>query len=315
MTSIWFKGAAIALALTASPNTAWLNTAPLTPEAMRGKVVLVNFWTYSCINSLRTLPYLRAWSEKYKKDGLIVLGVHTPEFAFEKVRENVQTAVDEMKVRYPIVMDSDYRIWNAFGNDAWPGFYLVDGNGRIRKSYFGEGDYDKIERDIQALLRENGVHDVSSGAVQPGGAGIEAPPDFADAQSPETYVGSERAENGVKTERLRLNQWHMSGPWNVGAESALLERSNGKIAFRFHSRDLHLVLGSGNASKPIRFRVSLDGVPPGADCGGDCASDGTGTVRQPRLYQLIRQSGAIRDRTFEIEFLDPGVRVYVFTFG
>jgi thiol-disulfide isomerase/thioredoxin len=314
--SIWLKTAAIAIAIAASGNNAWLNSAPLNADALHGKVVLVNFWTYSCINSLRPLPYVRSWAEKYKSAGLVVVGVHTPEFAFEKDRANVATAVRDLKLQHPIVMDSDSRIWQAFRNDAWPAFYLIDGSGRIRNRYAGEGDYAKIERDLQKLLRENGARDVSPSVVNVSGAGIEAPANFTDEESPETYVGSEKAERiATNGSALAVNQWRLSGPWSVGPESALLAEPRGKIAFRFHSRDLHLVLGSADGGAPVRYRVTLDGAAPGPDCGGDCGADGIGEVREPRLYQLIRQKGIVRDRTFEVEFLDPGVRAYVFTFG
>jgi thiol-disulfide isomerase/thioredoxin len=314
--SIWIATAAIAIAMAASGNNAWFNSAPLNADALHGKVVLVNFWTYSCINSLRPLPYVRSWAEKYKNAGLVVVGVHTPEFAFEKDHANVATAVRDLKLQHPVVMDSDSRIWQAFRNDAWPAFYLIDGSGRIRYRYTGEGNYAEIERNLQKLLRENGARDVSPSVVNVSGAGIEAPANFTDEESPETYVGSEKAERvAANGSALAVNQWRLSGPWSVGPESALLAQPHGKIAFRFHSRDLHLVLGSANGGAPVRYRVTLDGAAPGPDCGGDCGADGIGEVREPRLYQLIRQKGSVRDRTFEVEFLDPGARAYVFTFG
>ena len=308
--------------------TVWLNSAPLRTESLRGKVVLVDFWTYSCINSLRNLPYIQAWAAKYKDAGLVVIGVHTPEFSFEKDRDNVATAVRDLKVTYPVPMDSDYRIWQAFNNEYWPADYFVDAKGRIRYHHFGEGDYAQSERVIQELLRENGAVGVSESLVHPSAGGIEAPPGN-DEQSPETYVGYRRAENFASPERvakdatktyslppaLSLNHWALGGAWDVGPESGVLKTAAGKIAFRFHSRDLHFVLAPAKDGKPVRFRVELDGAAPGSNCGIDCAPDGAGEVREARLYQLIRQKGPIQDRTFQIEFLDPGVHAYVFTFG
>ena len=297
-------------------NNAWFNSVPLSSEALRGKVVLVNFWTYSCINSLRALPYVKSWAEIYKAAGLVVIGVHTPEFSFEKDRANVHWAVRNFKLTYPIVMDSDYGIWNAFGNEYWPAFYLIDGKGRIRYQYFGEGEYAESERDIQKLLKENGAGGFSQTVVSVSGEGVEAAPSDWNAQSPETYIGHSRAERVISpAAKPALNQWWLSGSWNVGSENAVLQAAPGKIVFRFHSRDLHMVLGLAKHGKPVRFRVTLDGAAPGGDCGADCAPDGTAEVREHRLYQLIRQKGNIADRTFEIQFLDPGVQAYVFTFG
>jgi thiol-disulfide isomerase/thioredoxin len=307
---------------------AWVNSPAVSNDSLRGKVVLVNFWTYSCINSLRALPYVEGWAEKYKADGLVVIGVHTPEFSFEKDRANVETAVRELKLSYPVVMDSDYGIWNAFNNEYWPAFYLIDGTGRIRHRYFGEGQYGETERDLQNLLKENGDAGVARSILAPAAAGIEAAPSAFTAQSPETYIGYNRAERFVSPAmrwdvpatytaptQPGLNQWGLSGSWNVGPERGVLQTAPGRIVFRFHSRDLHLVMGPAKDGKPVRFRVLLDGNAPGADSGVDTAPDGTGVVREPRLHQLIRQRGPVVDRTFEIEFLDPGVQAYVFTFG
>jgi thiol-disulfide isomerase/thioredoxin len=311
----WAKGAGIAGAIAATNANAWLNSAPLSAEAFHGKVVLVYFWTYSCINSLRPLPYVRAWADTYKHAGLVVLGVHTPEFSFEKERENVAIALRDQKVDYPIVMDSDYGIWNAFDNEAWPAFYLIDAAGRIRHRFYGEGEYAEIEHDLQKLLEEDGAGKIRHDVVAVTGEGVQKAPDFGQERSPETYVGANRAEHFVSDgSALALNEWSLHGAWNVGPESAVLEVPHGTIRFRFHSRDLNVVLGLTRDGAPVRYRVTLGGSAPGADCGVDCAA-GTGEVREPRLYQLIRQSGAIKDRTFEIEFLDPGVRAYVFTFG
>jgi len=315
MTTAWAEGAAIAVAITTAGKSAWINSVPLDAEALLGKVVLISFWTYSCINSLRPLPYIRAWAAKYKQAGLVVLGVHTPEFSFEKERGNVAAAVRNLQLEYPIVMDSDYRIWNAFGNDAWPAFYLIDAQGRVRYRYFGEGDYVEIECDLQMLLGENAARAISPNIVTVAGEGVQKAPDFKHEQSPETYIGSNRAERMVTDlSALTLNHWQLGGAWDVGPENAVLEAPFGKIRFRFHSRDLNLVLGLAKDSAPVRYRVTLDGFAPGADCGVDCAA-GAGEVREPRLYQLIRQSGAVTDRTFEIEFLDPGVRALGFTVG
>jgi thiol-disulfide isomerase/thioredoxin len=308
---------------------AWLNSGPLSSASLRGKVVLVDFWTYSCINSLRNLPYMQAWAEKYKDAGLVVVGVHTPEFRFEHERANVERAVHDLNVTYPVVLDSNYTIWGAFDNNAWPADYIVDGNGRIRYTHLGEGDYVKSERVIQKLLKENGAAGVSDATVSIHPEGIEAPPNFAIEQSPETYVGYHRAEEFASPERvthdaaktystptpLSLNEWALGGSWSVGAEYGTLASAPGKIAFRFHSRDLHLVMGSGETGRSLRYTVKVDGAAPGNDHGVDTAGDGSGEVREPRCYQLIRQKGQVKDRTFEIDFLDPGVRAYVFTFG
>jgi thiol-disulfide isomerase/thioredoxin len=307
---------------------AWLNSPPLSSKALRGKVVLVNFWTYSCINSLRELPYMKAWAAKYKDAGLVVIGVHAPEFGFEKDRANVKNAVFDLKVTYPIPIDSNHSIWSAFRNEYWPADYFIDRKGRIRYHHFGEGEYEKSESVIQELLREDGTAGLNGSPVRVAAAGAEAPPSD-DVRSPETYVGYARAENFASPERMTrdsrktyspparpaLNQWGFGGSWNAGAESGTLESAPGKIVFRFHSRDLHMVLGPAKNGTPVRFKVKLNGAAPGDDHGSDSGADGTGEVRQPRMYQLVRQKGSINDVTFEIEFLDPGVEVFSFTFG
>ena len=307
----------------------WLNSAPLSGTSLRGKVVLVDFWTYTCINSLRQLPYLRSWAGKYGSAGFVVIGVHTPEFSFEKERPNVERAVRDLKVAYPVAIDSNYGIWQAFNNEYWPADYFIDGKGRIRHHHFGEGEYEESERVLQQLIKENGATGLDGRAVNPSGDGIEAAASWGDARSPETYVGYNRGEHFASPEPVArdtrktysppaapaLNEWGLSGSWNVGGESAVLQAANGKIVFRFHSRDLHLVLAPGANSRAARFKVTLDGTAPGADHGIDAAADGSGEVRAPRLYQLIRQHGRVEDRTFEIEFSDPGVRALVFTFG
>jgi cytochrome c biogenesis protein CcdA/thiol-disulfide isomerase/thioredoxin len=307
----------------------WLNSKPLSRDSLRGKVVLIDFWTYSCINCLRALPYIEVWAAKYKDSGLVVIGVHTPEFAFEKERANVEKAVRDLNVTYPVAMDSDYKIWQAFNNEYWPAHYFIDGKGRIRYHHFGEGEYDQSERVIQELLKENGATGLSGTTVSVSAAGVEASPGNGNARSPETYIGYHRAEHFASPEPLAkdsrktysaparpsLNQWGLSGAWKVGEESAMLQAAGGKIVFRFHGRDLHLVLGPTKDGKLVRFRVKLDDTAPGDDRGSDTAPDGTGEVREHRLYQLIRQKGDVEDRTFEIEFLDPGVQAFAFTFG
>ncbi len=306
----------------------WLNSAPLTPEGLKGKVVLIDFWTYSCINCLRAIPYVRAWAEKYKDHGLVVIGVHTPEFAFERKVSNVRAAVADLKIGYPVAIDNEYKIWRAFDNQYWPAHYFIDAQGRIRYHHFGEGEYDQSERVIQRLLAEAGDKGYSPALVSVAASGAQAPPDESDVRSPETYVGYNRADNFVSpggivedenhdyaAAPLQLNQWSLSGDWTVGAENAALNKRDGRIAYRFHARDLHLVLGPAADNKPVRFRVSIDGAAPGKNHGADIDADGQGVVDGQRLYQLIRQSGAISDRTFEIEFLDPGVQAYAFTFG
>jgi cytochrome c biogenesis protein CcdA/thiol-disulfide isomerase/thioredoxin len=308
---------------------AWLNSPPLTKEGLRGKVVLIDFWTYSCINCLRAIPYVRAWAEKYKDKGLVVIGVHTPEFAFERNIDNVKRATKDLKIDYPVAIDNDFTIWRAFDNQYWPAHYFIDTQGRIRHHHFGEGKYDESERVIQELLAEAGQKDVGTGTVKVSANGAEAAADEANVKSPETYIGFMRSENfsspgGTKQDvdaaytlppALTLNQWALSGTWKREDERAVLGAAGGRIAFRFHARDLHLVLGPAADSKPVRYRVTIDGKPPGDDHGVDAAADGTGTVTDQRLYQLVRQKGAVSDHTFEIEFLDPGVQAFAFTFG
>lgn len=307
----------------------WLNTAPLTAAGLRGKVVLVDFWTYSCINCLRTLPYIRAWAQKYKDHGLVVIGVHTPEFAFEKNLDNVRRAVKDLGITYPVAVDNNYAIWGAFYNNYWPADYFVDAQGQIRAHEFGEGDYDKSERVIQTLLTEAGFANVPTDLVSTQGKGVEAAADEQDVKSPETYIGYQRAENfasagGFAKDRgnaytppaaPQLNQWGLGGVWTVEDEKAVLNNPPGRIVFRFHARDLHLVLGPTADGKPVRFHVLIDGKPPGNSHGVDVDATGAGTVTTQRLYQLIRQSGPVQDHTCTIEFEDPGVQAFSFTFG
>lgn len=312
-----------------SGATAWLNSPPLHMDSMRGKVVLVDFWTYSCINCLRTIPYLKAWYEKYRGQGLIIIGVHSPEFAFEKDENNVRQAVHDLGIAYPVAMDNRFAIWNAFENDAWPAHYLIDGQGRIRDRHVGEGAYEETEQMIQRLLGElhQGVPATNSSLVQVSGSGATAA--ATDTQrSPETYVGYGRQENFASPEAIKqdapaeystprtldLDQWALSGKWRIAEEDALSLTPGGTISFRFQGRDLHLVLGSRNR-KPIRFRVTLDGRTPGNDHGTDVDYQGNGIIREHRLYQLIRQSGKISVHTFRIEFMDSGVEAFAFTFG
>lgn len=305
----------------------WLNSKPLTAEALRGKVVLVDFWTYSCINCLRTIPYVRAWAEKYKDDGLVVIGVHTPEFAFEKQPANVKKALGDLKITYPVAIDNNYSIWRAFNNMYWPAHYFIDAQGRIRHHHFGEGEYAKSEEVIRQLLREAGKT-VPERRADVRGTGAEAAPDMANVKSPETYLGYDRAENfmspggAVRDEShdytdgvLKLNDWSLAGTWTVAPENAALDKAGGAIRYRFHARDLHLVLGPGMDGKPVRFKVTVDGASPGADHGVDTDANGEGIVTEQRLYQLVRQQGEVRDRAFEIQFLDPGVQAFAFTFG
>jgi cytochrome c biogenesis protein CcdA/thiol-disulfide isomerase/thioredoxin len=308
--------------------TEWLNSSPLTADGLKGKIVLVDFWTYSCINCLRAIPYVRAWADKYKDQGLVVIGVHAPEFAFEKNVKNVRSAVAELKIDYPVAIDNDYAIWRAFGNQYWPAHYFIDAQGQIRHHHFGEGDYDESERVIQQLLAEAGKTGLSADLVAVNASGAEAAPDMTNVASPETYVGYDRAENFISpggavqdaqhvyaASTPRLNEWALSGDWTVGKEDAVLNEKGGSIVYRFHARDLHLVLGPGPDGKPVRFRVTIDGMAPGNSHGTDTGFDGQGAVTGQRLYQLIRQSGDISDHTFAIEFLDPGVAAYAFTFG
>ena len=297
--------------------TGWLNTPPLGAAELRGKVVLVDFWTYSCINWLRTAPYVRAWAEKYKDQGLVVVGVHTPEFEFEKNVDNVRRAVREMHITYPVAIDSDYAVWRAFSNNAWPAIYLIDAQGRVRYRHLGEEEYPQTERMIQQLLAEAGNPATARDLVMPEGRGAEAAPDWASLRTPETYLGPERAENRVYTApaRLRLNQWTASGRWTPIRQGLVSSKPNGRIAYRFHARDVHLVMGPAAPGPAVRFRVLLDGKPPAAARGADIDEQGYGTVTEQRLYQLLRQPKPIVDRTFEIEFLDPAIEAFVFTFG
>jgi cytochrome c biogenesis protein CcdA/thiol-disulfide isomerase/thioredoxin len=306
----------------------WLNSPPLTPEGLKGKVVLIDFWTYSCINCLRAIPYVRAWAEKYKDHGLVVIGVHTPEFAFERNINNVRAAVSDLHIGYPVAIDNDYKIWRAFDNEYWPAHYFIDAQGRMRYHHFGEGEYDQSERVIQKLLAEAGDGGFSSDVVAVAANGAEAAADSGNVKSPETYIGYNRADNfaspgGIVEDEshdyaaaaLNLNQWDLKGDWTVSAEHAALDKPNGGIVYRFHARDLHLVLGPAPDGKPVHFRVTIDGAAPGDDHGADTDADGRGTVTSQRLYQLVRQRGPIADRTFEIEFLDPGLQAFAFTFG
>jgi thiol-disulfide isomerase/thioredoxin len=309
--------------------SAWLNSPPLTAADLRGKVVLVDFWTYTCINWLRTLPYIRAWSEKYRDQGLVVIGVHTPEFPFEHDIENVRRAVRDMRIAYPVAIDNAYAIWSGFSNHYWPALYLLDAEGHLRDHHFGEGEYIRSETMIQRLLAEAGVSGVGHDLVAGDAQGIEAAAEWDSLGSPETYVGYERAEKfaspgGLEADarrvyaapaRLRLNEWALVGDWTVGAQAAALNTPNGRIAYRFHARDLHLVVGPAARGTFMRFRTLLDGRPPGAVHGLDVDEQGNGTVSEQRLHQLIRQPMPIADRLFEMEFLDPGVEAFAFTFG
>ena len=307
----------------------WLNSPPLTASALRGKVVLVDFWTYTCINWLRTLPYVRAWHEKYRNQGLVVIGVHAPEFSFEKNLNNVRWAVKDMKVDYPVAVDNDHVIWRAFKNQYWPALYFIDAQGRVRHHHFGEGAYEQSEMIIQRLLAEAGASGIGDDLVSVDPRGLEVAADWGSLKSPENYVGYERTQNfaspgGAMQDkprmyelpaRLRLNDWALSGDWTVKKETAALNKPNGRIAYRFHARDLHLVMGPATPGTPVRFRVLIDGQPPGAAHGSDVDEQGYGTVSEQRLYQLIRQPKPILDRQFEIEFLGPGVEAFAFTFG
>ena len=302
--------------------TDWLNSEPLGPADLRGHVVLVNFWTWTCINWLRQEPYVRAWSQAYRNDGLIVIGVHTPEFSFEHEIDGVRQATRERAIDYPVVVDNDYAIWNAFANRYWPALYFVDADGIIRDDQFGEGRYAKSERVIQRLLG------IEREPVSVEGRGVEAEADWDHLRTPETYLGYRRGERFASAdgaayderrayelpERLRLNQWALAGEWTIGAENVALDRAGGSIACRYHARDAHLVL-SRRAREPIPFRVLLDGEAPGASHGVDVDGDGAGVLQDGRMYQLVREHDAVRDRTLEITFLEPGVEAYAFTFG
>jgi thiol-disulfide isomerase/thioredoxin len=307
----------------------WLNSPPLTADALRGHVVLVDFWTYSCINCLRALPYVEAWAKKYRDQGLVVIGVHAPEFAFERNIDNVRAAVKRLGIDYPVAIDNNYAIWRGFDNQYWPAHYFIDADGRIRHHHFGEGNYGESERVIQELLREAGHKNISPSRVSVVATGVEAAADMADVESPETYIGADRAENfaspgGVDLDQahsytapssLTLNQWALTGDWRVGGQDAILAQPNGGITYRFHARDLHLVLGPGPDGKPVRFQVLIDGHTPGSNHGVDVDADGDGVINGQRLYQLVRFTGDVSDHTFEIHFLDPGATAYSFTFG
>jgi thiol-disulfide isomerase/thioredoxin len=312
-----------------SGATGWLNSPRLTAADLRGKVVLVDFWTYTCINWLRTLPYVRAWAERYKDHGLVVIGVHTPEFDFEHDLDGVRRAATDLQVDYPVAIDNDYAIWDAFDNRYWPALYFADAQGRIRHHRFGEGDYERSEATMQRLLTDAGLSDISHDLVSVDARGVEAAADWDSLWSPENYLGHARTENFASPNgavldtrhvyaapaRLRLNHWALAGTWTVKRQAIVLHQADGRIAYRFHARDLHLVMAPTAPGGPIRFRVLVDGQPPGAAHGTDVDDQGNGTVTQPRLYQLIRQPGPVTDRTFEITFLDPGVQAYAFTFG
>ena len=316
------------LASLASANE-WLNSPPLTPAALRGKVVLIDFWTYTCVNWLRTLPYVRAWDRKYRNQGLVVIGVHAPEFAFEKDLNNVRRAVKDMQVDYPVAVDNEHVIWRAFNNEEWPALYFIDSKGRVRHHYFGEGAYQESETVIQQLLTEAGASGVSHEPVSVDARGFEAAADWDDLKSPETYLGYGRTQNfkspgGAISDQprvyavpaqLHLNDWALSGDWTVKRPAAALNKPDGRISYRFHARDLNLVMGPAAPGTSVRFRVLLDGQPPDAAHGLDVDEQGNGTVTEQRLYQLIRQPKPIADRQFEIEFLDPGVEAFSLTFG
>ena len=312
-----------------SGATGWLNSKPLSRASLQGKVVVLDFWTYSCINCLRAVPYVNAWYRHYKDSGLVIIGVHSPEFAFEKDTDNVQQAMEKLRIGYPVALDSELAIWKAFNNRFWPAHYYVDAKGKIRGHHFGEGKYARSERTIRQLLTEAGAKNLPDPLDDAAGEGVSAAADTANVSSPETYLGFTRAENfrspgsfarnAVKNYQspggLTLNQWALGGSWKVGGEKAALDAAPGRIVFRFRARDLHLVLGPGPDRKPVRFKVLLDGKPPGADHGMDVDAAGTGTVREQRLYQLIRQKGTVEEHEFTIEFLEPRVEAYAFTFG
>jgi thiol-disulfide isomerase/thioredoxin len=308
--------------------TGWLNSEPLTPEGLRGKVVLVDFWTYTCINWLRTLGYVRAWHEKYKDQGLVVVGVHTPEFPFERDADNVRWAAQDLRVEYPIALDPDYGVWRAFANNYWPAVYIADAEGRIRHMHFGEGGYEECEMVVQMLLREAGRDDVDDSLVSVADEGFEAQADWGTLGSPETYLGYEQAQNFASArpaefdepqgfgvpDRLDRNQWALSGNWTLGPGASVLNEPDGRLVFRFHARDVNLVMAPP-AAGAVPFRVRVDGEPPGDAHGLDVDDAGNGTLDRPRLHQLVRERGSITDRTFEITFLAPGAEAYCFTFG
>jgi hypothetical protein len=291
--------------------TGWLNSEPLTPEGLRGKVVLADFWTYTCINWLRTLGYVRAWWEKYAETGLVVVGVHTPEFPFEHNVDNVREATVALRVEYPVAIDSNYAVWRAFDNHYWPAVYIADADGRIQHHSFGEGSYEECERVLQRLLGKD------DGLVTPALEGLETQADWPNLQSPETYLGSEQTQNfaGADAKSLKLNQWSLSGDWTLEGGKSVLNGAQGGIAFRFHARDVNLVMGPSGQGESVPFRVQVDGESPANAHGLDVDEQGRGTLAQQRLYQLIREPGSIADRTFEISFESQGAEAYCFTFG
>jgi thiol-disulfide isomerase/thioredoxin len=307
----------------------WLNSQSLTPMALRGKVVLIEFWTYTCINWRRQLPYVRAWAEKYKDYGLVVIGTHTPEFGFEKNIDNVRQAVKDTHVDFPVVIDNDYAVWRAFNNEYWPALYFIDAQGRIRHHVFGEGEYEQSEAVIQQLLAETGASGFAHKPVTVNARGAEAAADWADLESPENYVGYLRTGNFVSPGgtaldkpalfalplQLSLNHWALSGDWTMKEQALVLNKPGGRIVYRFHARDLNVVMGPATPGRSVRFRVLIEGHPPGAAHGADVDNLGNGTITGPRMYQLIRQSIPISDRTFEIEFFDSGAEAFSFTFG
>jgi len=307
----------------------WLNSSPLTSAELRGKVVLVDFWTYTCVNWIRTLPYVRAWAQKYKEQGLVVVGVHSPEFEFEKDVPHIRNAIEALRVDFPVAVDSEHAIWNAYGNQYWPAVYIVDTKGRIRHRQFGEGDYASIEKAIQELLAESGRTNVPGGLVSVETKGAEVAADWDTLRSPENYLGSARTQNFSSPEKprnarpgnytlpahLTLNHWALAGNWTVSGDAVRLQQANGRIAYRFQARDVNLVMGSGTPGHPVKFRVLIDGKPPEQAHGTDVDARGFGESSEPRLYQLIRQHGPIVERLFEIEFLEPGAQAFSFTFG
>jgi thiol-disulfide isomerase/thioredoxin len=312
-----------------SGATGWINSEPLTAKELKGKVVLVDFWTYSCINCLRSLPYIRAWADKYKDSGLVVIGVHTPEFDFEKQQPNVQKAVRKFGITYPVALDSKRAIWDAFSNVSWPAHYFIDAKGKVSFEHFGEGNYEQSERWIQKLLEERASSPMPESTVSVQAQGVEAAADVNDVRSPETYIGYARAEHFASPGGIRqdadkvytapaqpaLNRWGFSGKWADHQQIAVLKLAGGKIVFHFYARDLHLVLGPTADGKPVRYRVTIDGQAPGENHGVDTDAEGNGIVTEDRLYQLVRQKGAVTDHVFAIEFEDPGVEAFSFTFG
>lgn len=310
-----------------SGTTEWLNSPPLTPAGLRGKVVLVDFWTYTCVNWLRTLPYVRAWAAKYRDQGLVVIGAHTPEFPFEKDIDNVRWAAKEMDVSYAIAVDSNYGVWRAFNNNYWPAVYIADVNGRIRFHHFGESAYGDTEKVIQRLLSESG-HATDNQLVKVNPRGLEVAADFGTLRSPESYLGYEKAEafaspdaalrdapHAYTVPHLELNNWGLAGNWTVKGRAAALNEANGRVVYRFHARDVNLIMGVPPGSKPVRFAVRIDGKAPGDAHGTDVDAQGNGVVTRQRTYQLVREQSRITDREFEIRFADAGVEAFCFTFG